>query len=132
MDFFKDIFTGWALENVLGPIIWSIVIPAVLGWVAWLYTRITGKELEAKHREALQLTLANGVRWALQQIYKGKVPEIIPEATREKITTLAADYTVSRAPDAVKFFKMDRWAVEKGAVPHIPLSTDAPKSLSSD
>ena len=123
-QFFQDQIVGQILAVVI-----PIIVTALLGWAAVLYARITGKELEAKHREALQMALTNGVNWAVQQILNGKLSKdgTIPEASKPAVVAKAQQYVTSSVPDAVRKFQISQPTMEKLIEAKLPSS--APKSL---
>lgn len=119
-------------DNIIAQVA-AVVIPllvtAALGWIAILYTRITGRNLEAKHREALQSALTNGLNWALQQVLDGKLnPDgTVPAAAKPAVIAKAQEYVVSSVPDAVQKFQITQPTLEKLVEAKMPLSTPAEK-----
>lgn len=126
-QFFQDQFLGQALAIIL-----PIIVTALLGWAAILYSRVTGKELEAKHREALQSALTNGLAWAIQQVLKGKLsPDgTVPEAKKAEVIAKAQEYVTTSVPDAVQKFNITQPTMDKLLTAKLPSST--PKSLTED
>lgn len=123
-QFFQEQFVGQILAIVI-----PIIVTALLGWAAILYSRVTGKELEAKHREALQSALTNGVHWALQQVLNGKLSAdgTVPQSKKAEVVAKAQEYVVTSVPDAVQKFKITQPTMEKLVESKLPIST--PKSL---
>jgi|SRR5215217_5688529 len=123
-EFFQDQIIGQVLAVVI-----PIVVTVLLGWAAILYARITGKELEAKHREALQMALTSGMNWAIQQILNGKLNKdgTVPEASKQAVVAKAQQYVTSSVPDAVRKFEISQPTMEKLIEAKLP--TSAPKSL---
>ena len=123
-EFYQDQIIGQVLA-VLIP----IIVTALLGWAAVLYARITGKELEAKHRQALQSALENGVRWAIQQVLNGKLSKdgTVPESAKASVLASAQDYVTASVPDAVRKFQISQPTMTKLVEAKLPIST--PKSL---
>jgi len=126
-EFFQDQIIGQVLA-VLIP----IIVTALLGWAAILYARITGKEMEAKHREALQMALTNGVNWAVQQILNGKLSKdgTVPESAKVSVIAAAQQYVTASVPDAVRKFEISQPTMEKLITAKLP--TSAPKSLTEN
>lgn len=123
-EFFQDQIIGQVLA-VLIP----VIVTALLGWAAILYARITGKELEAKHRQALQSALENGVRWAIQQVLNGKLSKdgTVPDSAKVSVIAAAQDYVTASVPDAVRKFQISQPTMTKLVEAKLPVST--PKSL---
>lgn len=125
-DWIGDFFTA----QVLGPII-GIVVTAIIGWLAALYARVTGKQLEAMHREALQSALENGMKWAIQQVLKGKLTPTgtVPEDAKAAVISKAQDYVVESVPDALRHFGLSKTGLTTLLTPKLPISP--PESLVS-
>lgn len=123
-QFFQDQFMGQVLAVVI-----PIIVTALLGWAAILYSRITGQELEAKHREALQMALTNGIRWGIEQVLKGKLKAdgTVPEADKPAVLARAQEYVTASVPDAVKKFQITQPTMDRLLEAKLPNS--APKSL---
>jgi len=123
-EFFQDQIIGQVLA-VLIP----IIVTALLGWAAILYARITGKEMEAKHREALQMALTNGLNWAIQQVLNGKLNKdgTVPDSAKVSVIAAAQQYVTASVPDAVRKFEISQPTMEKLITAKLPSST--PKSL---
>ena len=82
--------------GILGPI-----VSALLGWIAVAYNRKTGKEIEAKHRDAFQSALLNGARLALNKQLTGQAAiNLILRAVQDSV------------PDALDYFKPNRQVLE--------------------
>jgi hypothetical protein len=79
----------------------GVVISAALLWGASVLQRNTGINIEAKHREALQSALMNGVLFALQRA------GWVQGQPTEKLLTAARSYVESSVPDALKQFGID-------------------------
>lgn len=80
----------------------GVLISAVLLYGASLLKAKTGIDIEARHRDALQSALMNGVLFALQK--SGWLPgkDITPT-----IMDAARSYVESSVPDALKGFRID-------------------------
>ncbi len=118
-QFFQDQILGQVLA-VLIP----LIVTALLGWIAILYTRVTGKELEAKHRQALQSALDNGIRWAINQLLDGKLnPDgTVPKDQKAAVIATAQQYVTTSVPDAVKKFQITQPTMEKLLTAKLPTS----------
>lgn len=128
LQFFQDQIIGQVLA-VLIP----VIVTALLGWAAVLYARITGKELEAKHREALQSALTSGLNWAIQQVLNGKLNKdgTVPEAAKAAVVAKAQQYVTTSVPDAVRKFQISQPTMEKLIESKLPTSAPA-KSLTEN
>ena len=90
-------------ENTVNLIIGilSPIISALLGWIAVAYNRKTGKEIEAKHRDAFQSALLNGARLALSKQLTGKTAiDLILRAVKDSV------------PDAIDYFRPNAQVLE--------------------
>lgn len=92
-------FTQELLTAILPAL--GLVITALLGWLASEFHKRTGINVEARHREALQSALMNGILFALQR--SGWVPG---QPTNTVLAT-ARSYVESSVPDALKQFGID-------------------------
>lgn len=83
----------------------SIVVPSILGAVYVQWQKLTGIEIEAHQRQALQSALANAGRLLLDRT-----------VTKDH----AIDYVLASVPDALKGLKVDtRERIAELLVPHI-------------
>lgn len=80
----------------------GLVITAVLTWAANELRRRTGIEIEARHRDALQSALMNGVLFALQ-----KSGWVAGQPIPAGILPIARSYVESSVPDALRQFGID-------------------------
>ena len=80
----------------------GLAIAAAVGWVALRLNSLAGINIEARHREALQSALLNGVRAGLDLF--GKRADAMQVDVRSKVLAEAADYVITSVPDAVKHF----------------------------
>lgn len=106
----QTIITGLALEHVVLPIV-SFVVTALLGWAAQRFHAWTGYQIEARHREALQSALENGVRFALQRLlasHPNANPLDLVREDREAVLSAAESYVRKSVPDALGHFGLDR------------------------
>lgn len=122
----QTIITSLALEHIVLPIVLSI-LTALITWAVTMFRRWTGIEIEAKHREALQSALENGVRYAMNKLATGGVTiDLRSEEWREKVIREAADYLEESVPDALSHFGI--WGVDqlrRLLLPKLPVLTDA-------
>lgn len=114
-------------SNIIAQIVAAlipVIVTALLTWAAVLYSRITGKELEAKHRQALQSALENGVKWAIQQILDGKLTKdgTIPANAKAQVVAKAQEYVTTSVPDAVAKFKISQPTMTKLVEAKLPIS----------
>lgn len=118
-QFFQDQILGQVLAILI-----PLIVTALLGWIAILYTRVTGKELEAKHRQALQSALDNGIRWAINQLLDGKLnPDgTVPKEQKAAVIATAQQYVTTSVPDAVKKFQITQPTMEKLLTAKLPTS----------
>lgn len=118
-QFFQDQILGQVLAILI-----PLIVTALLGWIAILYTRVTGKELEAKHRQALQSALDNGIRWAINQLLDGKLnPDgTVPKDQKAAVIATAQQYVTTSVPDAVKKFQITQPTMEKLLTAKLPTS----------
>lgn len=128
IEFFQDQILGQVLAVVV-----PIIVTALLGWAAILYSRITGKELEAKHREALQMALTSGLNWAIQQVLNGKLSKdgTVPESAKPAVLAKAQEYVTKSVPQAVEHFKITQPTMDKLVESKMPVSSPA-KSLTEN
>lgn len=80
----------------------GVLISAILLYGASLLKAKTGIDIEARHREALQSALMNGILFALQRAGWVAGDKITPA-----IMTTARSYVESSVPDALKQFGID-------------------------
>ncbi len=123
-DFIQDNIIAQVAAGLI-----ALIVPLAIGWAALLYGRLTGKELEAKHREALQSALTNGLNWALQQVLNGKLnPDgTVPEKAKPAVLAKTQEYVTTSVPDAVRHFGITPSTMDKLAEAKLP--TSVPKSL---
>lgn len=118
----EELLTGPVLEHVVLPLA-TVVITALIGWIASLVRKWTGIEVEAKRRQALQSALMNGVRYAIQQLSTGgKIVDLSSDEWRERLIEESMDYIESSVPDALEYFHVwGRDALRRLVLPKIPL-----------
>lgn len=127
VEFLQEQFLGQVISYVA-----PLIVIAVLGWLASLYARVTGKELEAKHREALQLALTSGLNWAIQKVLDGKLNKdgTVPEGQKALVVAKAQEYVKTSVPDAVRHFGITPSTMDKLVESKLP--TSAPASIYGD
>ena len=99
----------------------GVLISAILLWGANEFRKRTGIEVEAKHRDALQSALMNGILFALQ-----KAGWVQGQPT-DKLLSYARGYVEGSVPDALKTFGIDaattagKAALDRLLTPKLPL-----------
>lgn len=94
-----DLVAPW-LEMLVGAV--SILITAILGWLAAQLKMKTGIDIEARHREALQTALTNAAGLALSKL--GDTAKDTKIDVRSPIIRDSILYVNKAVPDAVKNF----------------------------
>jgi len=118
-----NFLTEFLTMQVLGPVI-GVVVTALLGWIASLYAKLTGKALEANHRAALQSALENGIKAAIQKILGGKLEGgVVPEVSVPVVLNKATAYVKASVPDAVANFNLSDSEIMDLLVPKLPSAT---------
>jgi hypothetical protein len=108
------------LVLALVPVI-GLVITTLIGIGLALLKQKTGIDIEARHREALQSALLNGVLYALQ-----KAGWMQGDDTA-KLLPLARSYVLGSVPDALKSFGIDaatsvgQAALDRLLIPNLPV-----------
>lgn len=125
MNWLSDFFT----LQVLGPVI-SVIVTAIIGWIAVLYTKITGSDLDAGHRIALQSALENGIRGAIQLILNGKLSAdgTVPAEKRSAVIGAASQYVKTSVPEALAHFDINDRKLNDLLMPKLPNSGDQQKT----
>lgn len=123
----QTLLTGLAMEHVIMPIV-SLIITALVGWAVQRFHAWTGYQIEARHREALQSALENGVRFAIQRLAADRAgfdPLQMSGQDKQKVLDGAVDYVLGSVPDAVRHFGLGRNAdlIERLALPKLPIPT---------
>lgn len=120
-DFVVSLFR----DQIIGPLV-GIIVTALLGWIATGYARLTGRQLEATHRAALQSALENGIRAAIQLLLDGKLTTAgtVPEDKKAVVLATAATYVKNSVPDAVKHFELTETTLRDLLMPKLPISGD--------
>lgn len=80
----------------------SVLIAAAVAFVARQVTKITGIQIEANHRDALQSALENGARLILDRLDQ----QVAGKTINVKSAPLAdgINYVLASVPDAVTYF----------------------------
>lgn len=92
-------FFGW-LRPYLVEIV-SLVIGGAVLWATRKFHQLTGMEVEAKHREALQSALRNGANLVVSKIPIGGKIDVHSAAVATAIR-----YVLESVPDAVAYFEL--------------------------
>lgn len=123
MQILFDVLRSQFLAQIITYFV-PIIVTALLGWAAVLYTRLTGRQLDAQNRDSLQSALSNGVLWAIQQLLasggKLNADGTVPDAARAGVLSAAQSYVMQSAPGAIKHFKLTPNRLEMLTVPHLP------------
>lgn len=99
----------------------GVVISAILLYGASLLQKNTGINIEAKHRDALQSALLNGILFAMQRA------GWLPGQPTDKLLASARGYVESSVPDALKQFGIDaatdvgKAALDRLLTPKLPV-----------
>lgn len=119
-----------AIVNFFANNIIETLVLLLATWVAGLYQRLTGKQMEKMHREALQSALENGIKAGIQLVLKGKLNQdgTVPAGTSGQILAEAQRYVVKSVPDAVRHFELSDRKIVDLLEPKLPIS-GAAKSL---
>lgn len=92
-------FFGWLRPYAVE--LMGLVIAGAIAWATKKFHDLTGIEIEAKHREALQSALRNGANLAIDKIPIGGSIDI-----RSPAVAAAIRYVLESVPDAVKYFEL--------------------------
>jgi hypothetical protein len=90
-----------SLLEYLVPVI-GVLITALVAWAATLFQRLTGVNIDAKHRAALQSALETGVNYGLAKA--GDKAKNLTVDVRSAIVADAITWVEKSVPDAVKHF----------------------------
>lgn len=94
-----DILAPWA-DMIVSAV--SILIAAVITYVANLIRTKTGIDIEAKHRDALQAALTNGAGLILSKLGGSLADKTID--VKSPLIAEGIEYVLKAAPDAVNKF----------------------------
>lgn len=103
----------------------SIIVAAAVAWASKKFHDLTGIEIEAKHREALQSALLNGANLIMAKYPKGGVSF----DTQNEQLSVAIRYVLNSVPDAVEHFKLTPDFIGEMVKAKIPVvvATNEPK-----
>lgn len=99
---------GIAVQSFIDPLrpyvmeIVSIVAAGLVGYVARRVNMLTGLNIEARHREALQSALENGARLAFDHLTRDSEGKRLPVGNAG--VEAGVNYVLRSVPDAVRFF----------------------------
>lgn len=80
----------------------SIAVAAFVAWIARRVHALTGLNIEARHREALQSALENGARLVFDRVTRGADGKAIPVGNA--VLETGVEYVLRSVPDAVRYF----------------------------
>lgn len=103
------------IDQALLPLV-SLAITALVGWAVARFHGLTGIQIEARHREALQSALDNGARYAINVLRSRGEP-----ITLERAAQIGAEYVRNSVPDALGYFKVGDVTLRDLLVPKVPL-----------
>lgn len=119
------------LSSVLLQIAWAVLEPAILtgvaaavGWATVKWHQWTGYQIEARHREALQSALGNGVRAGLHALRQQRGYALVTSTTTGPLLDYAQAYVEQSVPGAIKHFSLTPERIRELAVPHLPIQSD--------
>ena len=92
-------FFGWLRPYAVE--IMGLVITTAIGWATKKFHDLTGIEIEAKHREALQSALRNGAKLVIDKMPQGGTIDVKNPAIASGIR-----YVLESVPDAVAYFDL--------------------------
>lgn len=92
-------FLGWLRPYAVE--LMGLVIAAAIAWATKKFHDLTGIQIEAKHREALQSALRNGANLALDKLPGGGTIDV-----KSAPVAAAIRYVLESVPDAVKYFEL--------------------------
>lgn len=92
-------FFGWLRPYVVELV--GLVIAGAVTWATKKFHDLTGMQIEAKHREALQSALRNGANLVIDRIPVGG-----PIDVKSAAVASAIRYVMESVPDAVAYFNL--------------------------
>lgn len=124
-----DLIAPW-LEMLMGA--FAILITAIIGWIAAQIKAKTGIDIEARHREALQVALTNGAGLILNSL--GRRAKDITFDVKHPAIASGVKYVMEAVPDAVDNFglrpeQLAEKLVAKLGLATAPADTDKPGTL---
>lgn len=105
-------FFGWLRPYLLELV--AVVIGAAITWATKKFHDLTGIEIEAKHREALQSALRNGAALVIDRLPDGAVVDVKSPGIARGVR-----YVLESVPDAVKFFNLTPDRIAELLVPKL-------------
>lgn len=96
----------------------AIFISIVVGWLVAKISKLTGLQIEAKHREALQTALQNAANYGLNSL-GAKADRITFKVQNELIAT-ALNYIQKSSPDAIAYFGLSPVRLREMILSKIP------------
>lgn len=93
--------------DALSPLLLNlagVVITFLVAWLTARITKLTGIQIEGKHREALQSALENGVNYGLNQL--GRFTGSYDIDVKNKIVAEGIRYVQRSVPDALAHFNL--------------------------
>ncbi len=108
-------FAQEATTQVHAGSVWALVAPylftavsaavvAILGWLADMFRRWTGIQIEARHREALHSAAMTGVAAAFSKV--GQRADTITLDVRTALVKEGVEWMLKSVPDALKYFNL--------------------------
>lgn len=115
-------FFGWLRPYVVELV--GLVIAGAVAWATKKFHDLTGINIEAKHREALQSALRNGANLVIDKIPTGGKVDV-----HSAPVAAAIRYVMESVPDAVNYFgltpdKIADLLKPKIAVPAVVVATE--------
>lgn len=97
--------TGTYIIDIVGSVA-AAAVTALIGWVAAAFTKRTGIEIEAKHRDALHMAAMTGITIALSKL-RGTAGTIGVEI-QNQVVREGIQWMLDSVPEAIKFFGLDK------------------------
>lgn len=93
---FYEIFRPYLIELV------TVIISIIVGWVVAKIGKLTGLQIEAKHRDALQMALQNSANFSINAL--GAKVGTIDFKVKHELVAAALTYVQKSSPDAIAYF----------------------------
>ena len=107
----------------------SVIVTAIIGWVAALIQRSTGITIEQKYRDSINTALTNGVNMALSALDKRAVD--VKLDVKSQVIADAVNWAGSKVPDAVKALGVSSDDLARLASAKLNLLIEAPSAATS-
>jgi len=128
-----SMFSGFGRTMMEG--VWAILVPAVIGWVAYLIQKYTGVnvrarllDIEANHRQAYQTALANAAGALMMRVgTDGKVNIDVKNKAIADVTNMV----IRSVPDAINYFGISPQSIAEKILAKIPI-IQAPDATSME